>query len=210
VFIYLITNSANGKYYVGQTVNAIAWRWSSHKSSARRSDVRQGGCKVLNRAINKYGHRAFIVEQLAEASNIEQLNILEQLWIWALNSTDKKLGYNMTFGGAGVKGTKEVRDALAAKALEQYADPIKKARHDEACANADRFVGWTDEERRLSMTRDTSGAKNPMFGKPGTSGHKGCKHTPEQIEHIKEGIRKAKLEGRSVWITRRRNMSVTI
>jgi len=205
VFIYLITNTVNGKYYVGQTVNAIAGRWRGHKSAARRSDIRDGDCKILNRAINKYGRKAFIVEQLTEALSAEQLNELEQLWIWALDATNKKVGYNQTFGGAGCRATAPVRARIAEKAKEQFADPVMKARHDAACTSAKRFVGWTEEERRAAMARDTSGSKNPMFGKPGTCGHKGHKHTPQQIEKIKEGIRKAKLEGRSCWTTSRRN-----
>jgi hypothetical protein len=36
--VYLITNLINGKDYVGQTIRSISWRFSQHKSSARRGD----------------------------------------------------------------------------------------------------------------------------------------------------------------------------
>jgi group I intron endonuclease len=168
VYVYLITNLVNGKYYVGQTVKDIVWRWTQHKSAARRMAERQAGCLLLNRAINKYGASAFVIEELARAQSPEQLNVLEQLWIAVLDSANYKVGYNRNFGGAGCRGTFDVRKLISDKAKEQFADPAKKLKHDQACAAARRFVGWTTEERRKAMARDTHGEKNPAFGKPGT------------------------------------------
>ena len=50
--VYLITNTVNGKVYVGQTINGLSKRWKGHKN-----DVRNGSQNPLHRAIRKYGER---------------------------------------------------------------------------------------------------------------------------------------------------------
>lgn len=48
--IYLITNTANGKYYVGQTIKDSDSRWKDHIRSLQRNF-----CPKLYAAIRKYG-----------------------------------------------------------------------------------------------------------------------------------------------------------
>ncbi len=166
MFIYLITNLVNGKYYVGQTTKTLARRWALHRFSARHAN--STGCKLLVRAMRKHGLENFIIEHLASADTAAQLSELERLWICLLRSTDASVGYNLTFGGEGCCATEQTREAIAAGNRAQFADPEKKARHDAACKSAKRFVGWTPEERRASMKRDVAGNKNPQYGKPWT------------------------------------------
>lgn len=55
---------------------------------------------------------------------------------------------------------------------ERWADPEQRAKQTAAMVGK-HFIGWTPEERRSAMARDTRGEKNPQFGKPGTRrGHK--------------------------------------
>ena len=48
--VYLITNTVNGKVYVGQTINGLSKRWKGHKN-----DVRKGSQNPLHRAIRCTG-----------------------------------------------------------------------------------------------------------------------------------------------------------
>ena len=95
-FIYLITNTINGKYYVGQTVNSIQTRWSQHKCEAKRGipDV------YFIRALKKYGPENFIVEELEECAD-ELLNEREIYYIKKYDSNNNNKGYNSTIGGEG-------------------------------------------------------------------------------------------------------------
>lgn len=74
--IYKITNTVNGKIYIGQTVQKNPkMRWYSHLDYARK------GIKAhLYDSMRKYGVEKFNWEILQEASNINELNVLENYW----------------------------------------------------------------------------------------------------------------------------------
>lgn len=92
MFIYKITNKINGKIYIGQTINSINLRWQQHLS-------KNENCRVLKRAINKYGKENFIIEEIDGANNLSELNYLEKHYILTLDSLSPK-GYNLREGGS--------------------------------------------------------------------------------------------------------------
>jgi len=96
--IYKITNTINGKIYIGKTVRTADERFREHRtdSSGRFKDDTH-----LYRSMNKYGKNNFIVEVLYECDGDDKLNILEKFFIRKLNSRDRDIGYNMTEGGDG-------------------------------------------------------------------------------------------------------------
>ena len=89
MFIYRITNTVNGKFYVGKTTKTLEERLQRHFYSAK-----YGSQTYLHRAIRKHGHDKFIVEQLE--SNVNDLDEAEERYIAELNPH-----YNMTTGGEG-------------------------------------------------------------------------------------------------------------
>lgn len=93
--IYKAT-SPSGKIYVGQTRYGLQERWRDHVYDA--NDPNKDHCKLLNRAIRKYGGDMFQLEVLIECSN-EELNHYEEVYIRELNSI-KPHGYNLMHGGA--------------------------------------------------------------------------------------------------------------
>lgn len=106
MLIYLISNTVNGKTYVGQTVKRLKKRWIEHLCAART-----GSKLPLHCAIRKYGDQAFEVKELARATSFEELSALEQEWIARTDSF--KRGYNCTVGGEGSHGFKHSPEALA-------------------------------------------------------------------------------------------------
>lgn len=48
--IYLITNTVNGKKYVGQTKGKVSRRWTNHKVEVMR---RMGTLKEIERAVDE-------------------------------------------------------------------------------------------------------------------------------------------------------------
>ena len=92
-FVYCVTNSVNGKQYIGQTIRSIVERWRYHVR-----DAKLGSMCALHCAIRKYGVDAFAVEQLDSADSLEELNCKEAHYIGALQ-TFAPAGYNVTTGG---------------------------------------------------------------------------------------------------------------
>lgn len=93
-YIYKVTNTVNGKMYVGQTKRTIDRRWKEHiHNSFTESSFDKG---PLHLAIKKYGADAFVVEQIEECENAD-LNDRETYWIKQLGTFGK--GYNVTIGG---------------------------------------------------------------------------------------------------------------
>lgn len=90
--IYKITNTLNGKCYVGQSVD-IETRWHTHKSKwAKRIEPN----KALYRAFEKYGIENFSFEVLQKCRK-ENLDEREEYWIKKFNAFGN--GYNMNKGG---------------------------------------------------------------------------------------------------------------
>ena len=58
--IYKITNLANNKIYIGETIRNLNVRWNEHKSEALGG--RHGYTYHLHNAIRKYGIDNFIIE----------------------------------------------------------------------------------------------------------------------------------------------------
>jgi group I intron endonuclease len=96
-YIYKITNSVNGKCYIGQTIRSVGQRFKEHFHPS-------SGCLFLQRAIIKYGKDAFRVETLESINGeskteiIKKLNEIEIKYINANNSLFPH-GYNGHLGG---------------------------------------------------------------------------------------------------------------
>lgn len=97
MLVYKITNTVNGKAYIGVTVSKVNLRWNQHVHAAKKSDY------PLQRAILKYGRDAFAVEVLYEASSLEEMMRCERALI-ATHGTMLPSGYNLTTGGEGFAG----------------------------------------------------------------------------------------------------------
>lgn len=90
--IYCVTNTVNGKKYVGQTTRSVEERWKEHKYN-------YGIYKYpFYKALKKYNPESFEVEVLCECYSKEDLDDKEVFYIDHLNSLVPN-GYNCTTGG---------------------------------------------------------------------------------------------------------------
>lgn len=97
MFIYLITNTVNGKQYIGQTLCTPEKRWQEHVYNSRGSSQRSA--YPLYHAIRKYGSDSFFVSTLDTAQTQEELNKKEIEFICGYQTTIRSFGYNRHEGG---------------------------------------------------------------------------------------------------------------
>ena len=131
--IYKIT-SPSGKSYIGQTIRPLAKRMDRHR------DLKWGNCKLLKRAIKKYGWAAMKVERIWTGP-AEELDAMEVHFI-AAHGTLAPKGYNSTIGGevnpmSSEAGRQSIKDS--------WADPDVRAKHE-----AGRKAAWADPGKRAN------------------------------------------------------------
>lgn len=94
--IYIHTNKANGKKYVGQTCQKPESRWNNGRGYRPET--------YFGRAIAKYGWENFDHEIVADNLSKEEANSLEMQLIADLQTNISEHGYNLTIGGEGTIG----------------------------------------------------------------------------------------------------------
>lgn len=113
--VYLLTNTNNGKVYVGQTGFSLDKRWREHLKLSTSDKPRR---QYIHNAIQKHGPEAFARTALATGENQGELDRLEQQYIGQFDSANPAKGYNQSTGGgngrAGVKISEVTREKLKA------------------------------------------------------------------------------------------------
>jgi group I intron endonuclease len=172
--IYLVTNSINGKQYVGQ-------------STVDRNKIGHG--KAITEAYGKYGKNSFIYEKICtNIGNRNTLNYVERFWIKTINTLCPN-GYNIEEGGSdkGVVAestkqklrefnvgkiiSKEVKDKIS-NSLKGKNNPFYGKKHSKetllkislsSSARKGRYK--TSDKTKQILSELHSGNKNPFFGK---------------------------------------------
>ena len=90
--IYCLTNSLNGKKYIGQAKN-LKIRLGEHRRNKKTES------RYIYRAIKKYGWESFEHSIIATATTKQDLDVMERHYIKEYGTM--KTGYNLTSGGEG-------------------------------------------------------------------------------------------------------------
>lgn len=155
MIVYLVTNTLNGKKYVGKTTRTLALRWSEHVYHALNGD-----CGMpLYSAIRKYGPEAFQQNVLQECESPGELNEVETAWIEKLGTF--QAGYNATLGGDGPSGyhhSEETRRKMSESRLGKKLGPMSAARRQRML---DRHFKHS-EESRVKMSQALVGRKHTV------------------------------------------------
>lgn len=110
-YLYRITNTINGKIYIGQSVDTNS-RWRAH----RRESAKHNPNSLISKAIKKYGNTAFEFEVVAACKTWEDANDAETLLIKQYNSQIPN-GYNVAPGGINAPKTDEWKSKVSKKLM---------------------------------------------------------------------------------------------
>lgn len=163
MLIYLITNTVNGKTYVGQTIHTLEYRWRQHISAAGRDPSRDKTANYrLPRAMRKYGIDAFKIEEIDRAASRSGLDMLEMHHIARLNSASPRLGYNMMVGGNSPN--EETRAKMIANHVGNTGRKFTAEHIAKITANFKGKTGWPKgskhaDETKAKYSADRAGKK---------------------------------------------------
>jgi len=120
---YKITNSINGKTYIGITTQGAARRWCEHVSRFNLGERNHR----LYQAMQKHGIENFTCEVICSALSPDVLPELETGLIKQYDSMNN--GYNMTCGGEAVSEETKAKISVAMKGRKiTWYDKILKSR----------------------------------------------------------------------------------
>lgn len=205
MFVYKITNSVNGKVYIGITTKSVRSRWKAHLCNAFVKNVNY----YLYKAMRKYGKEAFSIETIHEAESLVDLLEAEKRFITECNSYATANGYNQTLGGEGVFGLKWKPEALENMRMRVKAwlsvpenHPMYGKKHSDESrrkmSESARNRPQVSEETRLKLSIVNTGRKMPKDAiERARQKRLGVKRTPEQIERIRLGRKSGKVPRKS-------------
>lgn len=98
--VYVATNLITGEQYVGQTKESLRRRCTNHKASIGKYKTK------FALAMQKYGFSVFQFKEIFVAFDEKSLNDAEKVLIGEYCPA-----YNMTHGGAGIKGYKPTNES---------------------------------------------------------------------------------------------------
>jgi group I intron endonuclease len=112
--VRILPDGSDGKIYIGQTIHSLRVRQSAYKKDIQKLRNQKISPRPIISAMLKYGFDNFRWEILEE--NLPDYQTLDQReidWIALLQSTDKKIGYNISPGGdLSTRGRKLEGEAL--------------------------------------------------------------------------------------------------
>lgn len=211
--VYLITNTLNGKKYVGQS-KCITRRFNRHKRAARTKNKREAF--YLHNAIAKYGVENFKFEVLLYADDSDFINLMEQRIIAGYN-TLAPFGYNLDTGGGvsrklsevarkklngrtawnkGIPATEEQKkkqsESMMGRASPQKGKARTQAQKDKQSASMKGRPAWnkglpmSDAQREKLRGLDKSYTKTPEYRKMMSEAVKKAKAAKKEILNGKQ------------------------
>jgi len=165
MIIYKITNTVNGKIYVGKTTRTLERRWQEHRRASNDMPI--------SRAIRKYGTENFKAAVIYHAMSEDDLNALEKRLISELQANNPSIGYNVTEGGDGFSGhTGKPHTAESRQKISQACRGLKRTETTKHKIAVSRTGKPLSNETCFKISESKTGLKHPLYGR---------KHSPETI-----------------------------
>jgi group I intron endonuclease len=157
-YIYLISNTINNKWYVGQTTESLKVRMNKHKSDYRRhaEDLKRGyrlknhgGCPKLYNAMYAHGIENFSIELLETCNTQDELNESEVYFILAFDTI--KNGYNIKEGGDSGRHSEETKQVISQKTKEGIEKHIDNYRTNDEVKGMPKHIVFDKQKQALAV-----------------------------------------------------------
>ena len=179
--IYRITNTVDGKVYVGQTWKTLQRRWREHRNST--------SCRKLARAIKAHGRESFKIELLTFAATQPVADHLESHFINLFDSIHT--GYNIREGGAQGSLPPETKARMRVAHLGKTIFPVQREKA--RVANLGKKHGPPSKETRAKLRAAALGRRWSDEDRARLSeAHLGKTLSPEHVAAQNEGKRLSK------------------
>lgn len=175
-YIYRITNTVNGKVYIGQTIRHYKERFKSYERLKTNDH--------LKNSFLKYGIDLFTFEVIDQVEDLDELNCLEIKYIQQYDSTNRDKGYNIESGGRNAPASAETRKKMSIVRLgKKHTDEWTQNRIYKAGTEGAKKYGHqlSDAEKRY-LSESNSGENNYWHGKTRDA------ETKRKISQAKTGI----------------------
>jgi hypothetical protein len=152
--IYVVTNTATGEQYVGQTRQKAVRRWRCHVNTANSKVATK---YKLAKAILECGESAFKFSEVFSAFDADALDAAEIGFIAELAPA-----YNITKGGAGHKGVAPSIDVCRARSerlKRQWLDPVWRAQQIEKFKKTASSPEARERGKRVAILGSSARAK---------------------------------------------------
>ena len=169
--VYQITHKKSGKSYIGQTRQPFYRR-------IRRHCTDSGKCRLIARAIRKYGIESFHIDVVYTAKDLTELNLKEQEFIKDRNTLSPN-GYNLHSGGASYSISEETRNKL--RESHKGIAVSKGTRNKLSTANKGKF---RTTEQKLNYKNSWTKERRDNHHAKGEN-HPGARLTQNQVIEIK-------------------------
>lgn len=185
MFVYLIVNRENGKYYVGKTVSTNLKKYLQDKcwDATHRPHLRSH----LYAAIRKHGKYAFTIHPLISAlTTNQQLCDWETFFIALFNSRNPEVGYNICKGGEGFTGphSEESKAQIRAALIGRPQSPGLVRKRVDSLVAGGKLKGRKSPMKGKQHSAEANEANRVAhLGK--TSARKGKRVSPETLERMR-------------------------
>lgn len=167
--IYLITNTLNGKKYVGQSIR-LSRRFWRHKNAVKTQNPREAFC--LHKAMAKHGIENFKFDVLLYANEPDYLDLMEQKIIESYKTLAPH-GYNLDTGGNVNRKVSDETKAKLSAFFKGRPCPTKGLPH--------------SEETKRKISEALKGRKKTQEHiNNASAARKGFKHSEETIARLKK------------------------
>jgi group I intron endonuclease len=176
--IYKITNTVNGRFYIGSAVN-LARRWTEHQQKLRRG---KHANSHLQRSWLAHGGVVFGIEILEHVAALSNLIGREQFWIDRLQASGPA-GYNLSPTAHSVLGYRHSPETR--KRISEAKAGLPMPPHVAAGLRAANLGRPLTEAHRAALAAAGKGRKaTPEMIAKLSAANLGKKHTPESIEKM--------------------------
>ena len=159
--VYAITNSVNGKRYIGSAALSFSSRWAKHRHRLRKGTHEN---KYLQAAWNKYGEDSFLFEVLVRCDPVECIS-KEQEQIESYDTLNEASGYNLAPAAGSMLGYKFDPAVVERMAAKKRGRPLTTEALAAVRAAAKLRVGYKHSgESRAKMSASAKAAYTPERG----------------------------------------------